>query len=132
MPFIRAVLGYLVAVFVGTVLLLLLMESQTENGMGWRAVMFRVPSYWLFGLIFTVLPAFALRLTAVIFHLFHPITAAVFGALTGVAVYLLVSTENMTGRPLVVDLHDLLLFSVAGAIAGLVWLWVERLGTNKE
>lgn len=130
MAFNRALLGYLDAVFVGTLSLLLLVGLQTENGMGWRTVMFLVPSYWLFGLIFAILPAFVLRMVAVIFHLFHPVTAAAFGALTGAAVYILVNAENMTGRPLVVDLHDLLLFSVTGAIAGLVWLWVERLGTN--
>ncbi|WP_170397962.1 hypothetical protein [Ruegeria arenilitoris] len=82
--------------------------------------------------VFSAIPAFVLRMIAVIFHLLHPITAGVCGAVTGAAVYLLLNTENMTGRPLVVDLHGLLLFSVAGAIAGLVWLWVERLGTNKE
>ncbi len=132
MPFVRAVLGYLVAVFVGTVSVHLLAGLKAENGMDWQAVMFLVPLYWLYGLIFAFLPAFVLRMIAVIFHLFHPITAAAFGALTGAAVYLLVNTEDMTGRPLVVDLHDLLLFCVAGAIAGLVWLWVERLGTNEE
>ncbi|MES0861528.1 hypothetical protein ABLN87_04150 [Ruegeria sp. SCPT10] len=78
--------------------------------------------------IFSAVPAFALRMIAAIFRIFHPAAAGAGGTVTGAAVYLLLNTENMTDRPLAVDLPGLLLFSIAGAIAGLVWFWIENLG----
>lgn len=48
------------------------------------------------------------------------------------AVYLWLFSEDMTTRPLVDVMQELVVCTAVGAIAGLIWFWVENLGTTKE
>ncbi|SDW52215.1 hypothetical protein SAMN05444358_1011058 [Ruegeria halocynthiae] len=84
-------------------------------------------------IVASAIPTFVLRMVAVTFHWFNAIAAVTAGAMTGVAIYLyFFSSENMSGRPTAAVVYELLAFITLGVIAGLIWFWIESVGTTKE
>ncbi|WP_085821711.1 hypothetical protein [Ruegeria meonggei] len=133
MPIIWSVLGYLAAVFVASLVFWgWQMGVFTETG-GDQFVWVSIAASTLpLAIAATVIPAFGVRLCAVIMHQFNPAIAGIGGAITSVAVYLWLFSEDMTTRPLVDVMQELVVCTAVGAIAGLIWFWVENLGTTKE
>ncbi|WP_420584259.1 hypothetical protein [Ruegeria sp.] len=129
MPVLRAVLGYLAALYVGALIVLL---WDAPNALSLLVIPALASALIGLMVVLTLIPAFVLRITAIIFHLFNPVVAIVAGAITSVFVYWSVNAEGWAGAPQLGVWPDLLVYGLAGGMAGLTWYWVESFGAGKN
>lgn len=133
MRFGRVFLGYVASVLVASLIIQgWLMEVFAG---AWRGTVAWIQMSLLampFATVFTAIPTFVIRATALIWHVFNPVVAGVGSALTGALAYWLTNTGTWDGARLDVVPGDMAVFVGAGVLAGLVWYAIEVRGQFKD
>lgn len=123
-------MGYLWAMLIGALIV-----------MGWSApALLRllvdipqiIPLALMLMVVLSIVPVLIFWVLANFLSLFNPLMAVAAGAATGAIVFWRIDAEGLTQRPMTMDWVDLTVYLAAGATAGCVWYWIEKIGREEN